>query len=90
MYRRYGAVIYGQYGFFDCFNPSFQYDVPLLSGRRVGELGWVDSRYYGITQGPLIAMLENQHSGLLWQTMRRDPVIRTGLQRAGFSGGWLG
>ena len=90
MYRRYGAVIYGQYGFLDSFNPSFQYDVPLLSGRRVGELGWVDSRYYGITQGPLITMLENQHSGLQWQVMQRDPVIRLGLQRAGFSGGWLG
>jgi len=35
-------------------------------------------------------MLENQHSGLLWQVMQRDPVIRRGLQRAGFSGGWLG
>lgn len=90
MYRRYGAVIYGEYGFLDSFNPSFQFDVPLLSGRRVGELGWVDSRYYGITQGPIITMLENQHSGLLWRLSRADPVLRRGLQRAGFSGGWLG
>ena len=89
MHRRYGTVIYAQYGFLDSFNPSFKFDVPLVSGRRVGELGWVDSRYYGITQGPIVAMIENQRSGLLWRLMRGDPVIRAGLVRAGFKGGWL-
>ena len=89
MYRRYGTVTYGEFGFLDSFNPSFNYDVPLVSGRRVGDLGWVDTRYYGITQGPIVAMVENHRSGLIWQTMQRDPVIRRGLQRAGFTGGWL-
>lgn len=89
MYRRFGAVIYGEYGFLDSFNPSFKYDVPLRSGRRVEDLGWVDTRYYGITQGPIVAMIENQRSGLIWRVMQGDPVIRSGLQRAGFTGGWL-
>ncbi|HVN99764.1 MAG TPA: glucoamylase family protein [Steroidobacteraceae bacterium] len=90
MYQRYGAVIYGTYGFLDSYNPSFNYDVPLVSGRRVGNLGWVDSRYYGLTQGPIVAMIENYRSGLIWRVMQNDPVIRRGLQRAGFTGGWLG
>ena len=89
MYRRYGTVTYGEFGFLDSFNPSFKYDVPLVSGRRVGDLGWVDTRYYGITQGPIVAMVENHRSELIWQTMQGDPVIRRGLQRAGFTGGWL-
>ena len=90
MYQRYGSVIYSDYGFLDSYNPSFKFDVPLLSGRRVGELGWVDSRYYGLTQGPIVAMIENYRSGLVWRVMQNDPLIRRGLQRAGFTGGWLG
>lgn len=90
MYRRYGSVIYGEYGFLDSFNPSFNYSVPLQSGRRVGELGWVDTRYYGINQGPIVAMIENYRTGLIWRLMRSDPVMVRGLQRAGFTGGWLG
>ncbi|MGA3156032.1 MAG: glucoamylase family protein [Steroidobacteraceae bacterium] len=90
MYRRYGAVLFGEYGFLDSFNPSFQYELTPTHGRRVGELGWVDTRYYGINQGPLLAMIENHRSGLLWRLSREDAVLRRGLQRAGFQGGWLG
>jgi hypothetical protein len=90
MYRNYGSVLFGEYGFLDSFNPSFQFDLTPDHGRRVGELGWVDSRYYGINQGPILAMIENYRSGLLWRLSRGDPVIRRGLQRAGFQGGWLG
>ncbi len=89
MYQRYGSAIYGQYGFLDSYNPSFQYSVPLSSGRLVSGLGWVDTRYYGINQGPIIAMIENQRSELLWRLSRTDPVLRRGLTRAGFTGGWL-
>jgi len=90
MYNRYGNIAFGDHGFLDSFNPSFTYDVPLHSGRRVAELGWVNTRYYGINQGPIIAMIENHKSGLIWRTMRKDPVMRRGLLRAGFTGGWLG
>jgi hypothetical protein len=34
-------------------------------------------------------MLENLDSDLIWATMRRNPHIRRGLSRAGFTGGWL-
>lgn len=89
MHRLYGAHIYGEYGFFDAFNPSFEFDVPLQNGRHVSGFGWVDTDYLGIGQGPVVAMIENYRSDLVWRVMRANPHIRRGLQRAGFSGGWL-
>ena len=51
--------------------------------------GWFDTDYLGIDQGPILAMIENARSGLVWNTMRRNPQIVRGLKRAGFTGGWL-
>jgi hypothetical protein len=90
MHRRYGEHIYGQYGFYDAFNPSFDFDVPLRHGRRIPGFGWVDGDYLGIDQGPIVAMIENYRSGLVWRKTRTNPHIRRGLRQAGFSGGWLG
>ncbi len=89
MYRRYGEYIFGKYGFYDAFNPSFNYDVPLRHGRHIAGFGWVDTDYIGIDQGPILAMIENYRSGLVWRVTRSNPHIRTGLLRAGFTGGWL-
>jgi hypothetical protein len=89
MYKKYGSHVYGKYGFVDAFNPSFEYDVPLRRGKRVRGLGWFDSDHIGIDQGPIIAMIENYRSELIWTVMRRNPYIRLGLKRAGFEGGWL-
>jgi hypothetical protein len=89
MHRRYGEHIYGKYGFVDAFNPSFDYDVPIQHGRRIAGFGWVDNDYLGIDQGPIVAMIENHRSDLVWRTMRTNPHIRRGLLRAGFTGGWL-
>jgi hypothetical protein len=89
LHRRYGRHIFGQFGFVDAFNPSFDYDVPLALGRRVQGLGWVDTDHVGIAEGQALAMLENFRSGLVWRVMRRNPHLRRGLRRAGFKGGWL-
>ncbi len=89
MHRRYGHEIYGKYGFFDAFNPSFDYPVPLRHGRLAPGLGWVDTDYLGIDQGPIITMIENHETELVWRVMRRNPYVRKGLERAGFTGGWL-
>mgnify|MGYP004498480145 CR=1 FL=1 len=90
MHRRYGRGIWGQYGFLDSFNPTLtEAPEPLRHGRIVPGIGWVDSDYLGIDQGPIVAMIENARSGLVWNTMARNPHIRRGLARAGFTGGWL-
>ena len=73
---------FNSYGFKETFNPSY----PVSSGKIYG---WVSPWYYGLNQGPIILMIENYRSGLLWRLMRGCPYIVNGLRRAGFSGGWL-
>lgn len=89
MHARYGEFLYSSYGFLDAFNPSFDYDVPLKTGRIVPGEGWVDSDYIAIDQGPILLMIANYRNGFVWEVMKRNPYIRRGLERAGFSGGWL-
>lgn len=87
---RFGEHLYQKYGFLDSVNPSFTFaDVPLRHGRIVEGIGWVADDYLGIDQGPIVAMIENYRSGLVWKLMQRSPYIRRGLERAGFTGGWL-
>ncbi len=87
--RRYGEHIYSDYGFLDAFNPSFHSNAPLAHGRCIPGFGWVASDYLGIDQGPIVAMIENARSELVWRVMRNNPHLRRGLGRAAFSGGWL-
>ncbi len=85
-----GEHLYTRYGFRDAFNPSFTFaDHRGGDGTVVPGKGWVANDHLGIDQGPILAMLENQQSGLIWKTMRKNPYIRRGLERIGFSGGWL-
>ena len=70
-----------KYGFKCSYNPTF------TSGKKKG---WVSQGYYGLDQGPIVMMIENYRSGLIWRLMRSCPYIINGLQRAGFKGGWLG
>ncbi|MBX5196139.1 hypothetical protein HJB82_12520 [Rhizobium sp. NZLR10] len=51
--------------------------------------GWVDDRTVGIDQGLLVMTVENERSDFIWKLMRQSPAIRLGLERAGFTGGWL-
>ena len=88
--ERYGAGVWGEYGFWDSFNPTFTWtDVPLRHGRLVPDVGWVDGDYLGIDQGPIVLMIENYRSGLIWEELKQSPYIVEGLRRAGFTGGWL-
>jgi hypothetical protein len=87
--RRYGARIYREYGFVDAFNPSFPDDASPASGTVVDVAGWVDADYLGIDQGPIVAMIENHRSALIWTVMSHSAYLRRGLARAGFTGGWL-
>lgn len=89
MATTWGSLVYTPYGFLDSFNPSFKYDVPLRHGRIDPQLGWVDGDYLGIDQGPIVIMIENHRTGLVWKTLRKNPHIVRGLKKAGFTGGWL-
>lgn len=82
-------LLYRQYGFLDALNLSVPPTVELKHGAFVPGRGWYNGDYLGIDQGPILAMVENYRSGLIWEVMRDDPHIRRGLERAGFTGGWL-
>ena len=51
--------------------------------------GWVSPCNFGLNDGPILLMIENHRTGLLWELMRRCPYLVRGLRRAGFRGGWL-
>ncbi|KRG42478.1 hypothetical protein ARC20_10690 [Stenotrophomonas panacihumi] len=89
MHKRYGDYLYSSYGFLDSFNPSFNYDIPLKTGRVVPDRGWVASDYIAIDQGPILTMIANYRNEFVWTVMKKNKYIRTGLERAGFTGGWL-
>jgi hypothetical protein len=65
-----GERLYGDYGFRDAFS--------------LHEDWWADS-HLAIDQGPIIVMIENFRSGLIWRLFMRCPEIRRGLSRLGFS-----
>ncbi len=64
-----------------CFNRSY--------AMRNGGDGWFAPHSFGIDQGPVVLLIENYRSDLIWRLMRRSTFVRRGLERAGFSGGWL-
>lgn len=45
--------------------------------------GWFSENYLAIDQLPIVCMVENYRSGLLWNLMMSDPDVQAGLQRAG-------
>ena len=74
---------FNRYDFKAAFNPTH----PGEPGNPYGF--WVSPWHFGLNQGPIVMMIENYRSGLLWQLMRNCSYIKTGLQCAGFRGGWL-
>ncbi|MEP7273209.1 MAG: glucoamylase family protein, partial [Acidobacteriota bacterium] len=68
------------------FKASFNRTYPVQADNSNG---WVSPWHYGLNHGPIILMIENYRTGLLWRLMRNCPYIVNGLRRAGFSGGWL-
>jgi hypothetical protein len=90
MTARWGGDLLNEHGFLDAFNPTLAAaSVVPPNGRIAPGVGWFDVDQLGIDQGPIVAMLENHRSELVWRTMRRNPYIVAGLKRAGFTGGWL-
>ncbi len=68
-YRERGKDLFGIYGPYDAFNDY---------------LGWVQKAYIGIDQGPIMVMLENHRTGLLWNSVMKDADVQAGLDKLGF------
>jgi len=82
MYDQYGGKLYAEYGFKDAFNLTFK-------DEGENTQGWYDVDYIGIDQGPILIMIENYKSNLVWNIMKRNPYMIAGLKKAGFKGGWI-
>jgi hypothetical protein len=64
-----GDKLWSQYGFIDAFNES---------------KNWYAQSHLAIDQGPIIVMIENYRSGLLWKLFMNCPEIKAGLQKLDF------
>jgi hypothetical protein len=65
-----GDKIWGSYGFRDAFNL---------------DRNWFAQSYLAIDQGPIIVMIENHRTGLLWDVFMKNQDVAVGLERLGFS-----
>lgn len=65
-----GDRLWGSYGFKDAFNLH----------RR-----WFASSYLAIDQGPIVVMIENYRTGLLWNLFMQNEEVRSGLTKLGFT-----
>ncbi|MGE5681097.1 MAG: glucoamylase family protein [Bacillota bacterium] len=68
-YYEYGDNLWGEYGPKDAFNVK---------------LNWFANSYIAIDQGPIIVMIENYRSGLLWKYFMANPEIKPMLDAIGF------
>jgi hypothetical protein len=71
-----------KYGFDASFNPTFP-----EKGKNPN--GWVSPDKFGLNQAPIVIMIENYHTDLIWNVMKKCPYIIDGLKKAGFENGWL-
>lgn len=71
LYDSLGDTVWGKYGFYDAFSE---------------EHNWHPPRYLAIDQGPIVVMIENHRSGLLWKLFMSAPEIKPALRRLGFEG----
>lgn len=65
----YGNTLWGKYGYYDSFNPTAK---------------WVNNDFIGIDQGPMLLMIENFRTGLIWEYVMKDPIIQKGLKKLNF------
>ena len=73
-YYKLGNKIWGQYGFVDAFSLHN---------------GWFADSYLAIDQGPIIVMIENYRTGLVWNLLTSCPEIKSGMTLLGFQAPYL-
>jgi hypothetical protein len=68
-YNDLGDKVYGIYGFYDAFSETDN---------------WFPKRYLAIDEGPIVVMMENYRSALLWNLFMSCPEVQQGLKKLGF------
>ncbi|MGH2647884.1 MAG: glucoamylase family protein [Ginsengibacter sp.] len=65
-YYNYGKFLWGAYGFHDAFNLT---------------QNWCSGIYMGLNQAPMVVMIENYRTGLLWKLFMSNPDIKNGVEK---------
>lgn len=65
-YENLGDKVFGEFGFYDAFSETDN---------------WFPQRYLAIDQGPIVVMIENHRTGLLWDLFMSCPEIQEGLRK---------
>jgi exo beta-1,2-glucooligosaccharide sophorohydrolase (non-reducing end) len=65
-YEDCGSYLWGEYGFRDSFDLN---------------QNWCSPIYMGLNQAPMVVMIENYRTGLIWKTFMKDPDVRKGLEK---------
>ncbi|HZK65880.1 MAG TPA: glucoamylase family protein [Puia sp.] len=73
-YNDLGNKIWRGYGFTDAFSE---------------EKNWYATEYLAIDEGPIVGMIENYRTGLLWKLFMNCPEIKSGLEKLEFESPWL-
>jgi hypothetical protein len=68
-YQNKRSKIWGAFGFYDAFSETDN---------------WYPPHYLAIDQGPIVVMMENYKSGLLWDLFMSCPEVKDGLRKLGF------
>lgn len=68
-YRELGPKVFGSYGFFDGFNRT---------------QNWFEEVYMALNQAPIVVMIENHRTGLVWKRFMANPEIKPALDKIGF------
>ncbi|MDQ6844295.1 MAG: beta-glucosidase [Bacteroidota bacterium] len=66
--------LWGPYGFYDAFSETAD---------------WYPKKYLAIDQGPIVVMMENYRTGLLWKLFMSCPEVKAGLKKLGFESPYL-
>jgi len=69
-----GDKIWSEYGFTDAFNET---------------KNWYATSHLAIDQGPIVAMIENYRTGLIWKLFMSCPEIQEGLKKLDFESPWI-
>lgn len=70
LYLKHGNRLFGEYGFLDAYNAT---------------KNWYSNQYLAIDQGPVVVMMENYRSGLIWKLGDKIAELRNGLTKMGIT-----
>lgn len=65
-YRDCGEYLWGEYGFYDAFNPT---------------VNWVSPIFMGLNQGPITVMIENYRTGFIWNLFMQNEDVKSGIKK---------